>query len=121
VQKTTSNVPEANRISNERHLKRATLITPLKQVLNTPIAGSTDPMAEVGPRTWTARLKTDHVAIFPVNGSKIPNAVAAAASAVIVLEAEGSAAVTASAAEGSVAVAALADSAGAGAEADANN
>jgi len=31
-------------------------------------------VVEVGLKTWIARLRTDHVAIFPVNGSKIPNA-----------------------------------------------
>ena len=39
------------------------------------MAAITDPVAEVGLRTWIARLRTDRVAIFPVNGSKIPNAV----------------------------------------------
>ena len=62
---------------------------------------------EVVPAIWIARLRIDRVAIFRVNGSKISNAVTAAASGVTVLVVE---AVIASA----VVVAVLADSAVAG-------
>ena len=56
-------------------MKRAAPIALLKAALSVPVAAITDPVAEVGLRTWIARLRTDRVAIFPVNGSKIPNAV----------------------------------------------
>jgi hypothetical protein len=43
---------------------------------------------EVVPAIWIARLRIDRVAIFQVNGSKISNAVTAAASGVTVLVVE---------------------------------
>jgi hypothetical protein len=43
---------------------------------------------EVVPAIWIARLRIDRVAIFRVNGSKISNAVTAAASGVTVLVVE---------------------------------
>ena len=65
----------------------------------------TDLVVEVGLKTWIARLRTDHVAIFPTSGSKTSNAVAAEISEVTVLAV---AAVTASVAADSAAVIALA-------------
>ena len=88
----------------------------MKAALSVPVAAITDPVvaleAEVGPRTWIARLRTGRVAIFPTSGSKISNAVAAEISEVTVLAVEDLAEVIASAVEDSVA-AASADSAAA--------
>lgn len=84
-------------------MKRAAPIALLKAALSVPVAAITDPVAEVGLRTWIARLRTDRVAIFRASVSKTSNA------AVVV---EDLAAVIASAAAvASVAVIALADSA----------
>jgi hypothetical protein len=100
-------------------VKAAVTIDPVKLALSVPVAAITDPVVKVDPAIWTAKLRTDHVAIFPVNGSKIPNAAAAAASGVIVLAV---AAVIASAvAVASVAVVALEVSAAEGGAADGNN
>jgi hypothetical protein len=81
---------------------------------------------EAVPAIWTARLRTDRVAIFRASASKISNAAAAASGVTVVMEdlagaivlavADSAPAVIASAAEHSVAVAALADSAAAEAD-----
>ena len=42
------------------------------------MAATTGLAVEVAPAIWTARLRADRVAIFPVNGSKISNAAALA-------------------------------------------
>ena len=100
-------------------MKAAVTIDPVKLALSVPVAASTDLAAEVGLRTWIARLRTDRVAIFPVSVSRTFNAAAEEASGVIVLAV---AAVIASAgAVASVAVVALADSAAEGGAADGNN
>ena len=86
------------------------------------MAASTDPMVEVDPRTWIARLRTDRVAIFRASASKTSNAAAEETSAVTVLVAEATALAVAVIAsveedlEASVAVAALAGSVVAGAD-----
>ena len=96
----------------------------MKAALIVPAAVSTDLAAvavEAVPAIWTARLRTDHVVIFRVNGSKISNAVVeeAAASGVTVLVVEDSAVVIALVAEvasaASAVAAASADSAAVGA------
>ena len=73
------------------------------------MAALTDPVAEVGLRTWIARLRTDRVAIFRASVSRTFNA-AAEASGVTGLAVEDLAAAIVSAVEDSVA-AASADSA----------
>jgi len=58
----------------------------VKAALSVPVAAITDPVvalaAEVGPRTWIARLRTDRVAIFRASASKTSNAAAEAADSV---------------------------------------
>ena len=56
-------------------MKRAAPIALLKAALSVPVAAITDPVAEVGLRTWIARLRTDRVAIFRASVSKTSNAV----------------------------------------------
>jgi len=92
-------------------VKAAVTIDPVKLALSVPVAASTDLAAEVGLRTWIARLRTDRVAIFPVSVSKISNAAAAEASGVIVLAV--AAVIALAVAVASVAVVALEDSAAA--------
>jgi hypothetical protein len=89
AQKITSNGKEANLISsdhlNRDHRKRAARIALLKAALIVPVAALIGPAAvavEAVRAIWTGRLRTDRVAIFQVNGSKISNAVAAAVSGV---------------------------------------
>src|SRR5262249_48587257 len=67
---------EANPISNDHPPERAAPIALLKAALSVPVAASTDLAAEVGLRTWIARLRTDRVAIFPVSASQTSNAAA---------------------------------------------
>ena len=55
-------------------MKRAAPIALLKAALSVPVAAITDPVAEVGLRTWIARLRTDRVAIFRASVSKTSNA-----------------------------------------------
>ena len=55
-------------------MKRAAPIALLKAVRSVPVAALTDPVAEVGLRTWIARLRTDRVAIFRASVSKTSNA-----------------------------------------------
>ena len=62
-------------------LRRAAVTTdPVKAAPSVPVAASTDLVVglaeEVGLRTWTARLRTDRVAIFRASGSKTSNAAA---------------------------------------------
>jgi len=93
-------------------VKAAVTIDPVKLALSVPVAASTDLAAEVGLRTWIARLRTDRVAIFPVSVSRTFNAAAvedlAAVIALVVAVA-------------SVAVVALEVSAAEGGAADGNN
>ncbi len=107
-------------------MKRAAPIALLKAALSVPVAAITDPVAEVGLRTWIARLRTDRVAIFRASVSKTSNAAVVVEDLAAVIA---SAAVADSAAVivsvvaalvGLVAVAALADSAVVGG-ADGNN
>ena len=55
-------------------MKAAVTIDPVKLALSVPVAAITDPVAEVGLRTWIARLRTDRVAIFRASVSKTSNA-----------------------------------------------
>ena len=55
-------------------MKRAAPIALLKAALSVPVAAITDPVAEVGLRTWIARLRTGRVAIFRASVSKTSNA-----------------------------------------------
>jgi len=84
------------------------------------VAAITDLAAEVGLRTWIARLRTDRVAIFRVNASRVFNAAAAEASGVTGLAVEDLAAVIASAVGVASVAAALEGSVAAGG-ADGNN
>ena len=96
AQKIISNAKEANLISsdhlNRNHRKQAARIALLKAALIVPVAATTELAValavEVVPAIWIARLRIDRVAIFQVNGSKISNAVTAAASGVTVLVVE---------------------------------
>jgi len=92
AQRIISNGKEANLISsdhlNRDHRKRAARIALLKAALIVPVAATTELAVEVVPAIWIARLRIDRVAIFQVNGSKISNAVTAAASGVTVLVVE---------------------------------
>ncbi len=98
-------------------MKRAAPIALLKAALSVPVAAITDPVAEVGLRTWIARLRTDRVAIFRASVSKTSNAAvvvedlaAVIASAAVADSAAGIVSVVA-ALVGLVAAAALVDSA----------
>ena len=103
-------------------MKAAVTIDPVKLALSVPVAASTDLAAEVGLRTWIARLRTDRVAIFRASVSRTFNAAAAEASGVTGLAVEDLAAVIASAVGvASVAVVVLADSAAEVGAADGNN
>ena len=89
-------------------MKAAVTIDPVKLALSVPVAAITDPVVKVDPAIWTAKLRTDHVAIFPVNGSKIPNAAVVVEDLVAVIA---SAAVADSAAVIDLGVAGLAEGA----------
>jgi hypothetical protein len=126
ARKIISNEKEANRISSDRlnrdRRKRAARIARLKAALIVPVAALTDLVAvavEAAPAIWTARLKTDRVAIFRTSASKISNA------AVVVVDLVGVivlavAAVIALVVAASAAEAALADSAAAAGADDEN-
>ena len=88
-------------------MKRAAPIALLKAALSVPVAAITDPVAEVGLRTWIARLRTDRVAIFRASVSKTSNAAvvvedlaAVIASAAVADSAEGAALVDSAVAAG---------------------
>jgi hypothetical protein len=89
------------------------------------VAAITDLAAEVGLRTWIARLRTDRVAIFRASVSKTSNAAVVVEDLAAVIASAAvadSAAVIASAvAVASVAVVVLADSAAEVGAADGNN
>ena len=84
------------------------------------MAASTDLAAEVGLRTWIARLRTDRVAIFPVSASKTSNAVAVAPAAAVIASAVADSAAVIALVEVALAEAASADSAAAVGAADGN-
>jgi len=98
-------------------VKRAAPIALLKAALSVPVAAITDPVAEVGLRTWIARLRTDRVAIFRASVSKTSNAAAVVEDLAAVIASAAVADLAAgivSVVVGLVAAAALADSAVAG-------
>ena len=86
------------------------------------MAASTDLAAEVGLRTWIARLRTDRVAIFPVSASKTSNAgaVAVASAAAVIASAVADSAAVIDLGVVGLAEAASADSAAAVGAADGN-
>ena len=49
---------------------RITLLVPVRTATTAPAAGSTDLAVKMVPANWTARLKTDRVAIFRTSASR---------------------------------------------------
>jgi hypothetical protein len=96
ARKIISNEREANRISNERHLKQvrpidlakaAATTDPAKLARSGPVAASIDPVVKVGLVIWIAKLRTDRVATFRASVSKTPNAAAVAILAIVLVAA----------------------------------
>jgi hypothetical protein len=93
-------------------VKVAVTIDPVKLLRSIPAAATTDPTVKVGLRTWIVKLKTDRVAIFPTNASRVSSAVAVEEDLVAVIaSAEADSAAVIALVEVASAEAGLADSA----------